>query len=210
LAKQAIKGGASGIVCHLREDRRHIKDKDVFRLKQTGFRIDLEMAATNEMLKIALKVKPYMVTLVPEKRQEVTTEGGLNVVKDFARISSVAKILEKKGIRVSLFVDPDEKQINKAAISGATYIEIHTGAYANASTDKTCKRELAKIIKAVKWARALDLRVNAGHGLDCKNIKPLIKVADIEEFNIGFSLIAKSVEIGLRSSVRLMRNIIDG
>ena len=204
LAKQAILGGADGIVCHLREDRRHIQDQDVIRLKKVEFRLDLEMAATKEMLQIAKKIKPQMVTLVPEKRQEVTTEGGLDVIKYFKNIKNISKILEENNIKVSLFIDPDLKQIEKAGLTGASFIEIHTGKYANAKTTAKINQELKVVKMAVTRARQLGLRVNAGHGIDYKNVKKIMEIEGIEELNIGFSIIAKACLTGMQNAVKEM------
>ena len=205
-AKEAIAGGVDGIVCHLREDRRHIQDQDVVRLRKLKTRFDLEMAATPEMVKIACKLKPDMVTIVPEKRQEITTEGGLNVKSEI--ISKIQK-LKKAGIIVSLFIDPEEKQIKASAETGAEFIEIHTGKYARASYIKgkalSVKKELEIIKGAVKLANSLGLKVNAGHGLDYNNARAISRIAGIEELNIGFSIIARSVIIGMRKAVSQMR-----
>jgi pyridoxine 5-phosphate synthase len=213
IAKQAIAGGADGIVCHLREDRRHIQDKDVFRLRKLKTRLDLEMAATSEMLKISLKVKPDMVTLVPEKRQEVTTEGGLDIKlkiqKSKFKIKEYIRKLNKTGIIVSLFVDPEEGQIKASAEAGAEFVEIHTGRYARASYIRgrtlTVKKELEKVKFAVVLAKGLGLRVNAGHGLDYNNVGEIVKIPGIEELNIGYSIVARCVFVGMKQAVAEMR-----
>lgn len=213
IAKEAIAGGADGIVCHLREDRRHIQDKDVFRLRKLKSRLDLEMAATPEMLKLALKVKPDMVTLVPEKREEITTEGGLDIKLKIKNKKSKIKEyiwkLNRTGIIVSLFVDPEPEQIKASAETGAEFVEIHTGRYARASYIKgrtlTVKKELEKIKSAVVLARGLGLRVNAGHGLDYNNVGEIVKIPGIEELNIGFSIVARSVFVGMRQAVAEMK-----
>jgi pyridoxine 5-phosphate synthase len=201
-AKEAIAGGAHGIVCHLREDRRHIQDKDVYELRKLKTRFDLEMAATDEMLRIALKVKPDMVTLVPEKRQELTTEGGLDVVKNSKKLGRVVEKLKKAKIQVSLFVGPVKKQIEESAVLTADFIELHTGKYAWA---RDPKKELEKIGMATEKARWIGLRVNAGHGLDYNNVKVIAKIPGIEELNIGFSVIARSVFVGMKQAVQEMR-----
>lgn len=207
-ARQALLGGADGIVCHLREDRRHIQDKDVWRLKKMKCRLDLEMALTNEMVGIACKLKPEMVTIVPEKRREVTTEGGLNLKlkAQNSKVKTNVKIknLIKAGIVVSLFIDPDEEQIRLAAQTGAQFIELHTGEYARHPN----KKNLEIIGKAVKLAKALGLRVNAGHGLGYNNVRPIAKIKGIEELNIGFSVISRSLEVGLKNAVKEMRRLI--
>jgi len=211
-AEEAIAGGADGIVCHLREDRRHIQDKDLFLLGKSGCRLDLEMAATAEMLRIAVKVKPETVTLVPERRQELTTEGGLDVVKHSKKIRPVVKALQDKGIMVSLFIDPEKKQVEEAAVMTADFIELHTGRYARASYVKgkmlTIKRELEKVGIAAQQARLIGLRINAGHGLDYHNVKDIVAIPGIEELNIGFSIIARSLFVGIKKAVEEMKEAI--
>jgi len=204
-ARECVAGGADGIVCHLREDRRHIQDEDVWKLRGLKTRLDLEMAATDEMVKIALKLKPDMVTLVPEKRAELTTEGGLNLS---SKLKKIIWKLQDKGIPVSLFIDPDEKQVEEAAVLEAKFIEIHTGMYANAKTEKKKKLELEKIGICVQKARLIGLRINAGHGLDYHNVKDIVKIPGIEELNIGFSIIARSVFVGLKKAVKEMKEAI--
>jgi pyridoxine 5-phosphate synthase len=207
-ARECIAGGADGIVCHLREDRRHIQDEDVWKLRGLKTRLDLEMAATDEMVKIALKLKPDMVTLVPEKRAEVTTEGGLDVVKYSKKLKGIIDKLQDAGIIVSLFIDPVAKQVEEAAVLQAKFIEIHTGMYANANTETKKKLELEKIGVSVQKARLIGLRINAGHGLDYQNVKEIVKIPGIEELNIGFSIIARSVFVGLKSAVKEMKEAI--
>lgn len=202
-AREAIAGGADGIVCHLREDRRHIQDKDVFRLREMDTRLDLEMAATDEMLRFALKVKPEMVTIVPEKRQEVTTEGGLDVKSKTQNLKSklmntIAK-LQSKGIIVSLFIDPEIEQIEAAGGTGAEFVELHTGRYAQAPDE---------LRHAVLHAGFVGLRVNAGHGIDYYNVKEIAKIGGIEELNIGFSIIARALFAGMKGAVQEMREAI--
>jgi len=204
-AEQAILGGADGIVCHLREDKRHIQPNDVKRLRQIETRLDLEMAATDEMVQFALKIKPEYVTLVPEKRREVTTEGGLDVVQNRKKLAPIIKKLQDKGIAVSLFIDPVSSQIEESAILGAFFIEIHTGAYANAKTETKRKKELEKIEYFTEKARLIGLRVNAGHGLDYSNISPVLRIDGIEELNIGFSIISRAVFVGIKEAVREMK-----
>jgi pyridoxine 5-phosphate synthase len=211
-AEEAIAGGADGIVCHLREDRRHIQDKDVMRLRKLDTRLDLEMAATDEMVEIATSIKPDMVTIVPEKREEITTEGGLDVVKYSKKLAPVILKLQDAGIRVSLFIDPEKKQIEESAVLLADYIEIHTGKYAHASYIKArkynVKEELGKIEISVHQARLVGLRVNAGHGLDYENVKKIVKIPGIEELNIGFSIVARSVFVGMRKAVEEMKGLL--
>ncbi len=208
-AREAISGGVDGIVCHLREDRRHIQDEDVFRLRKLKTRLDLEMAATDDMLRFALKIKPDMVTLVPEKRQEITTEGGLDVVGSRTKLKSIIEKLKKAGITVSLFIDPEDKQIEESANLLADFIEIHTGKYARASYIKgktqSIKKELEKIGMASQKARLIGLRINAGHGLDYNNVREIAKIPGMEELNIGFSIVARSVFSGMKQAVIEMR-----
>lgn len=208
-AREAIAGGADGIVCHLREDRRHIQDKDVFRLRKLKTRLDLEMAATSEMLKFALKVKPDMVTIVPEKRQEITTEGGLDVVKYSKKLQPIIEKLKKVGIIVSLFIDPVKKQVEESAVLLADFIEIHTGKYARASYVKgrkqSVKKELEKIGVITQHARWIGLRINAGHGLDYNNVSDIANIPGMEELNIGYSIIARSVFVGMKKAVFEMK-----
>lgn len=208
-ARECIAGGADGIVCHLREDRRHIQDKDVYRLRELPTRLDLEMAATDEMVKIALKLKPDYVTLVPEKRQEITTEGGLDVKSKSksqkAKLQLKIQKLQEAGITVSLFIDPVLAQVEESAILQAKFIEIHTGMFANAKTPAHRKLELQKIGTAVQKARLIGLRINAGHGLDYKNVREIVGVPGIEELNIGFSIVARAVLLGMRKAVAEMK-----
>ena len=213
-ARECISGGADGIVCHLREDRRHIQDGDVKRLRELPTRLDLEMAATDEMVRYALKLKPEMVTLVPEKRQEITTEGGLDlrskVKNKSSKLQLKIKKLQEVGILVSLFIDPDEKQVEEAAVLQAKFIEIHTGAYANAKDEKKRRHEYEKIGTATQQARLIGLKINAGHGLDYENVSDIVKIPGIEELNIGFSVIARAVFVGMKKAVEEMRKAIGG
>ncbi|MRR57472.1 MAG: pyridoxine 5'-phosphate synthase [Deltaproteobacteria bacterium] len=201
--------GADGITIHLREDRRHIQDRDLKLLRQTvKTRLNLEMAATDEMISIALAVKPDMCTLVPEKRQELTTEGGLDVRVHAQSIEKAIARLQDGGIHVSLFIDPDSDQIKTANRIGADYVEIHTGSFADASDWKSEEQELIKIENAVKLAAKLGLGVNAGHGLNYTNIKKVAALGGIEEFNIGHSIISRAVLSGLDRAVRDMVDLI--
>lgn len=201
--------GAEGITIHLREDRRHIQDRDLEILRRTvKTKLNLEMAATQEMVRIALKVKPEQVTLVPEKRQELTTEGGLDVIVHAKLITDAVKRLRDGGIVVSLFVDPNQEQVKAANKTGADCIEIHTGAYAEAIGWPAQERELEAIDTAIKLARKVGLGVNAGHGLNYVNIKPLAAIGGIEEYNIGHSIIARAMLVGLDRAVRDMVELI--
>jgi pyridoxine 5-phosphate synthase len=201
--------GADGITIHLREDRRHIQDRDLRLLRQTvRTRLNLEMAATDEMIGIALSVKPEMCTLVPEKRQELTTEGGLDVRYNLELIKGAVQRLQDGGRTVSLFVDPDPDQIKAASKVGADFIEIHTGTFAEAKDWKSEEQELIKIENAVKLARKLNLGVNAGHGLNYANIKRIAAIGGIEEYNIGHSIISRAVLVGLERAVRDMVELV--
>lgn len=201
--------GADGITVHLREDRRHIQDRDLKLLRQTvQTKLNLEMAGTAEMVKIALSIKPYMCTLVPEKRQELTTEGGLDVRLHLDTITEVVDKLQDGGIMVSLFIDPDPDQVKAADKVGADYIEIHTGAFAEAKDWKNEEEELGKIGNAVKLAGKLGLGVNAGHGLNYSNIRKIATLGGIEEYNIGHSIISRAVLVGLDRAVRDMLELI--
>jgi pyridoxine 5-phosphate synthase len=201
--------GADGITIHLREDRRHIKDRDLEILRQTvQTRLNLEMAATDEMVEIALAIKPEAVTLVPEKRAELTTEGGLDVRIHHEALKKVVEKLQEGGIIVSLFIDPDPDQIKAANKVGADYIEIHTGSFAEAANWKEEQQELIKIENAVKLARKLDLGVNAGHGLNYVNVKKVAAIGGIEEFNIGHSIMSRAILVGLHQAVRDMSELV--
>ena len=197
--------GCDGIIVHLREDRRHINDRDLEVLRKTvKTKLNLEMAPTDEITKIALKIKPDMCTLVPEKREELTTEGGLDVISHFQMVRDVVSRLHRKNIRVSLFVDPNSDQIEAAKKIKADYVEIHTGIYCNARTESDVEREIKKIEESARHASRLGLRVNAGHGLDYHNIQRLTYISEIEEFSIGHSIIARAVFVGLDRAVREM------
>ena len=201
--------GADGITIHLREDRRHIQDRDLRLLRETvRTRLNLEMAATREMIDIALSVKPDICTLVPEKRQELTTEGGLDVRINMQNIAEAVERLQEGDLPVSLFVDPDPDQIKAADKVGADYVEIHTGAFAEAKNWKSQDQELIKIENAVKLAAKLGLGVNAGHGLNYTNIKKVAAIGGIAEYNIGHSIISRAVLVGLDRAVREMVDLI--
>ncbi len=201
--------GADGITIHLREDRRHIQDRDLKLLRQTvKTKLNLEMAASEEMVGIALVVKPDMCTLVPEKRQELTTEGGLDVRLNMELVTSAVERLQDGGIPVSLFIDPDPDQVKAANKVGADYIEIHTGAFAGAKNWKSEEEELRKIENAIRLAAKLGLGVNAGHGLNYSNIRKVAALGGIVEFNIGHSIISKAVLVGLDRAVRDMVDLV--
>jgi len=201
-------GGADSITVHLREDRRHIQDRDVRILRQTiRTRLNLEMAVSKEIIGIACEVHPDQATLVPEKRQELTTEGGLDVAGNLPKVKDAVKTLKDAGILVSLFIEPDHKQIDASVSAGAQAIEFHTGSYANAKGESV-KRELGRILDAVEHAHAAGLRVHAGHGLTYWNLAPLAEVPDIVEFNIGHSIISRAVLVGMERAVREMKEII--
>lgn len=208
LAEQA---GVDGIVVHLREDRRHINERDVRLLRELiTTRLDLEMAATDEIIKIACDVGPELATLVPEKRQELTTEGGVNVIDNVNLFRDTIKTLHNSEIEVSLFIEPDIDQIDAASEINADYIEIHTGVFANALSEEEQFDELEKIRLAAKHAKKLGLGVNAGHGLDYQNIKVFREVSDIDEVSIGHSIIAHAVFVGLKDAVKEMMELIKG
>ena len=197
--------GADGIVCHLREDRRHIRDRDLRILREIiQTRLNLEMAATEEMIRIALTTKPNLVTLVPEKREELTTEGGLDVIKFFPSLKKAIQRLHKGAIPVSLFVDPKKDQIKASEDAGADAIEIHTGHYCDAKTPSQEDEELKKIFDAVAEATHRNLQIAAGHGLNYVNVQRIAEIKEIEELNIGHSIIARAVLVGLDRAVREM------
>lgn len=202
-------GGADGIVVHLREDRRHIQDRDVFYLREVvQTKLDLEIALTDEMVQKALEIKPDMVTFVPENRAELTTEGGLDVVSQREKIKEVVALLHDGGIIVSLFIDPNRDQIKASHKVNTDYIEIHTGPYANANQPKEQDRELEQILQSARLASKLGLEVNVGHGLNYKNIRRLVSVPEIVEFNIGHSIVSRSILVGMEQAVREMNAII--
>ena len=202
----AERAGADGITMHLREDRRHVQDEDVYlarRVIQTS--MNLEMAATGEMRDIALGVRPQNCCIVPEKRMELTTEGGLDVIGHQARISELVGALENAGIAVSLFIEPDEKIVDAAACSGATVVELHTGVYAEARGDAQGK-ELDRLRVAARHAVSLGLTVNAGHGLHCGNVRPVARIENLHELNIGHSIIADALFVGLEEAIKRMKS----
>ena len=207
----AEKAGADGITIHLREDRRHIQDRDVIVLREIiTTRLNLEMATSDDIIDLALKVVPDMITLVPEKREELTTEGGLNILEEGirARTAKAIERLKEKNIPISLFVDAKREIMKVAKEIGAEYVEIHTGKYSDAETEAERKEELKNIEDAVKAARALNLKVNAGHGLDYKNVADIARIKDIVELNIGHSIIARSIFTGIEEAIKEMKELI--
>lgn len=204
----AEQAGVDGIVVHLREDRRHINERDVRLLRELiTTKLDLEMAAVDEIIKIACDVGPELATLVPEKRQELTTEGGLNVIDNIKHLKNTIDELHNSEIAVSLFIEPDINQIDAAAEINSDFIEIHTGVFANALTEEEQFDELEKIRLAVKHVKKLGLGVNAGHGLDYQNIKIFKELSDIDEISIGHAVIARAVFVGIEKAVREMMSL---
>jgi pyridoxine 5-phosphate synthase len=202
--------GADGIVVHLREDRRHIKDRDLHLLREIiHTKLDLEMAPVDEILKIALDVKPHMVTLVPERREELTTEGGLDIAGNREPLRGMVSLLHDAGIAVSLFIEADLDQVKASHRIGADYIEIHTGRFVNAKLLKEQDAELEAIQQTAKMAYKLGMGVNAGHGLNDRNIKRLLPIHEIVEYNIGHSIIARAVLVGLQQAVREMKELLN-
>ncbi len=209
-AALAELAGADGITVHLREDRRHMQDRDVRILRETvRTHLNLEMAATDEMVGIALEIKPDYVTLVPERREEVTTEGGLNIAGQQARMDEVVDKLQSAGIPVSLFIDPDETQIKASAATGAKFVELHTGKYVEVKGEAQAQ-ELELLRLGCEQSLALGMRVNAGHGLTYWNTYPVAQLPGMEELNIGHSIISRAVLVGLERAVREMKQVIMG
>jgi pyridoxine 5-phosphate synthase len=207
----AVKAGAHGITFHLREDRRHILDEDVYRLKEViTVPLNFEGSLSPEIIEIILNTVPYETTLVPERREEVTTEGGLDVVASRKRLLEVVPRLREKGIIVSLFVDPDETQILASKEAGAHAIELHTGHYANSGNSREADDRLKKIKSMARYAKDIGLVVNAGHGLNYENTAPVTLIPEIEELNIGHSIISRSVFTGIEKAVRDMCRIVEG
>lgn len=203
------ESGCNSIVCHLREDRRHIKDADVKRLRMTvQSRLNLEMSIAKDIVKIACQVKPDQATLVPERRKELTTEGGLDVIKYSKQITFVIGLLRDNGIDTSLFIDPTKKQIDASRKAGANIIELHTGEYANAQNMAELKKEFKRIEAAVKYAIGLGMEVNAGHGLNYANVRRVAMIEGINELNIGHSIVSRAVLVGLRQAVEEMLELI--
>lgn len=208
-ARLAEEAGADLITLHLREDRRHIKDADLFALRPLiSTRMNLECAITPEMLDIAVKVRPHDVCLVPEKRTEVTTEGGLDIISHDQSVKSAVAKLTEAGIRVSLFIDPDIRQIDAAKLSGASVIELHTGAYADANL--SCQGiELKRIQDAARYGKSLGLRVNAGHGLNEENVQLIARIPEISELNIGHAIVAQAIFKGWTKAIQDMRQLMN-
>ena len=210
-AEIAERAGAAGITIHLREDRRHINDRDVRILRETlQTRMNLEMAVTDEMVGIALETQPEFVCLVPEKREELTTEGGLNVLGQLEKVKAATTTLSDAGIKVSLFIDADKEQIDAAVECGAPYIELHTGAYADAKTEDAQQDELKKIAAGASYAASKGLIVNAGHGLTYHNVEAIAALPEIYELNIGHSIMGRAVFDGLEKAVSDMHRIMLG
>ncbi len=208
-AALATLGGAEIITVHLREDRRHSQDRDVRLLRETVFsKLNLEMAAADEIIAIALKTRPEQATLVPEKRTEVTTEGGLDAARGGKRLARAVARLKNAGIIVSLFVAPDPEQMRASADLGADTVELHTGPYANARGEKAAHQQLQTLLRAGGEAKRLGLRVNAGHGLTYQNIRALVESLEVEELHIGHSIVARAVFVGMERAVREMCNLI--
>ncbi len=204
IARLAESAGAHGITLHLREDRRHIQDADVYRLRRTlTTRMNLEMANNPDVLRVALEVVPDEVCLVPERRQELTTEGGLDAAGQLEALRPTVRALAAQGTQVSLFVAPDRRQLEAAAALGTPYVELHTGAYANATGD-AAKRELEALHEAAAWGAELGLRVNAGHGLTLANVGALLDIPNLDTLNIGHSIVAHALTVGMAQAVRDM------
>lgn len=201
--------GADGLVVHLREDRRHIQDRDLQLLREVvRTKLDLEMAPDADIAKIALGIRPDLVTLVPEKRQELTTEGGLDITDQRDRVQEIVTLLRNGGIPVSLFIEPDLAQIKAAHKMGVDFVELHTGRYANATRSKEADTEYEAITQAARLAYKLGIGVNAGHGLNYRNIKRLTHIPEIVEYNIGHSIIARAVLVGLPQAVKEMKALL--
>jgi pyridoxine 5-phosphate synthase len=207
LAVECELAGADSIVAHLREDRRHIQDDDALRLKKRlKTFLNLEMGLSADVVGVALRLKPRQVTLVPEKRQELTTEGGLDVVGQFSKVRSAVRLFQAKGVAVSLFIDPDLLQVEASRESGATIVELHTGTYSNARRKGA---ELRKLKAAARQGRATGLAVAAGHGLTLANVHAVAAIPEIEELNIGFSIVANALRMGMANAVRAMKRTMD-
>lgn len=209
-AEIAEQNGATSITTHLREDRRHIKDEDVYALTESlKTRLNLEMAMADDIQAIALDVKPYSICLVPEKRQEITTEGGLDVAGQLDKVTEFIKPLLDAGIIVSLFIDPDEEQVKASAKTGAQFIEMHTGAYAESFGYKEEEEEFQKLKKSAELAQSLGLKVNAGHGLNYENVHRMHEIEGLHELNIGHSIISRAIFTGLAEAVEKMKSLIE-
>ncbi len=203
------EAGADSIVAHLREDRRHIQDKDIFAIKKAiSIRLNMEMSIAEDIVKVAVKLKPQQATIVPERRKELTTEGGLDVIGLGRRLKRVVDKLEGAGIEVSLFIEPDIEQVKASYDMGIKMIELHTGRYAEATSKREIRAELRKIIKSAEFAYGLGMVVNAGHGLHYENVKPIVEIPEIEELNIGHSIISYAVLFGLKKAVKDMLKLL--
>jgi pyridoxine 5-phosphate synthase len=197
--------GANSIVAHLREDRRHIRERDILFIKQAiKIPFNLEMSINKDIVDFALKLKPHQATLVPEKRQELTTEGGIDLIKNYKRVESAVKRMQQKGIKVSLFIDPFKAQLEKAKKIGADNIEFNTGKYSESKSPKDITKEIKKLKAATILAKKMGFFVAAGHGLDYENVKAITKIKEIEELNIGHSIICRSVFVGMVAAVEEM------
>lgn len=207
-AKIALKEEILALTMHLREDRRHIKDRDLYDVKSLGAKINLEMAAVEEIQKIALDIVPYSVCLVPERRQEITTEGGLDVLSQKEYLKDFIKPLKEKGILVSLFIDPDLAQADAAKYCNADYIEMHTGSFAEAFEKGNYEKEFDKLKQMAKYSQSIGLKVNAGHGLNYQNVHLMKKIDGLCELNIGHSIISRSIFVGLKTAIEEMLDLI--
>ncbi|HEV8378992.1 MAG TPA: pyridoxine 5'-phosphate synthase [Tepidisphaeraceae bacterium] len=208
-AMEAELGGADGITVHLREDRRHINDRDVRVLRETvQCKLNLEMSVSPEIVEIALRTRPNQATLVPERRQEVTTEGGIDLTGDMDTSNAVRR-LRDQGIFVSAFIDPDEKQVLAAKNQGYDAIELHTGDYANAKSPQDVETQLQRLIKAAALVRKAGMRLHAGHGLNYRNVQPVAAIEDMRELNIGHAIVSRGIFVGLREAVREMKRIMN-
>lgn len=208
-ALEAERGGADGIVVHLREDRRHIQERDVYLLREKiKTKLNLEMATNEEIIRFALKIKPDSICIVPEKRKELTTEGGLDVFGQKNKLKKVVQQFQNKGIEVSLFIDPEVKQIEAAKFVNADAVELHTGEYANAKTKKERMREYKRLVEASKIVLEEGIILNAGHGLDYQNVLPVARIPGISDLNIGFSIIARAIFVGVYQAVKEMKQLI--
>jgi pyridoxine 5-phosphate synthase len=209
-AALAELGGADGITIHLREDRRHIQDRDLRILRETvTVKLNLELACSDEVLEIACQVKPSQATLVPESRQEVTTEGGLDVIGNQSRLAAAVRRLQDAGIVVSLFLDPDERQIDAGRALGAEAVELHTGQYALAAPGRAQDKELNQLTRAARWIVERNMTLHAGHGLTYRNVQPVAAIEQMSELNIGHSIVARAIMVGFQQAVREMKQLVD-
>ena len=207
----AEEAGASCITVHLREDRRHIQDRDLFILKQVvKTKLNLEMGLFEDVIEVAMKVKPHNITIVPERRQELTTEGGLDVVKHFDDVKKYVEMFKKEGITVSLFIDPEKDQIKASKEAGAQFVELHTGRYADAKTQEEQNNEFERIKTASEYVLELGIGLNAGHGLNYRNVVPIARIKGMNELNIGHSIVARAVFVGFKEAVKEMVYLVRG